>query len=211
MIDFMTQLNAVEREVGNRTLDAGQARTVTVTQVYDTSVDDLWDACTNIERIPRWFLPISGELKVGGRYQLEGNAGGTVTRCEPPHGFDATWEFGGDVTWIEVRISEEPGGRARLRLEHIALVDEPRWAEYGPGAVGVGWDGAVLGLALHIQSGGDTVDRGEAEAAMATPEGMQFLRSSSEAWGEASIAAGEDATAAREAAARTTAAYTSGG
>jgi uncharacterized protein YndB with AHSA1/START domain len=57
--------------------------------------------CTNPERIPRWFLPVSGELKEGGRYQLEGNAGGTITRCDPPHGFDATWEMGSDMSWIE--------------------------------------------------------------------------------------------------------------
>ena len=55
-----------------------------ISAVYDTTLDDLWDACTNAERIPRWFLPVSGELRDGGRYQLEGNAGGTIERCDPP-------------------------------------------------------------------------------------------------------------------------------
>jgi uncharacterized protein YndB with AHSA1/START domain len=50
---------------------------VTITQVYAAPVEDVWDACTNPARIPRWFLPVSGELRLGGRYQLEGNAGGT--------------------------------------------------------------------------------------------------------------------------------------
>ena len=44
----------------------------------------MWDAVTSAERIPRWFLPISGDLRLGGRYQLEGNAGGEVLECAPP-------------------------------------------------------------------------------------------------------------------------------
>ena len=68
---------------------------MTLTRLYDTSVDDLWDALTSKERIPRWFLPVEGDLKLGGRYQLKGNAGGTITACTPPNHFAATWEFGG--------------------------------------------------------------------------------------------------------------------
>ena len=57
---------------------------VVASRSYDTDIDDLWEAITNAERIPRWFLPITGELRLGGRYQLQGNAGGTITACEPP-------------------------------------------------------------------------------------------------------------------------------
>ena len=101
-------------------------------------------------RIPRWFMPVSGELKLGGRYQLEGNAGGVVETCVPMAQFTATWEFGGDVSWIEASFSEDAPG-ARLTLNHIALLS-PHWDEYGPGAVGVGWDTGLLGLALHIDA-----------------------------------------------------------
>jgi len=111
MIDVTEQINAVRRQVGGRVLEAGEARTVVVGQTYGTGLDDLWDACTNPERIPRWFLPVSGELKLGGKYQIEGNAGGTITRCDAPHGFDATWEYGGDVSWIEVRLTAESDDR----------------------------------------------------------------------------------------------------
>ena len=138
MIDVVHQINAVQRRVGSRMLAAGEARVVTISQTYPASLDDVWDACTNAERIPRWFLPISGELRLGGRYQFEGNAGGTVERCEPPHSFAATWEFGGEVSWIEVRLTAESDDRTRFELEHIAHVDDQRWAEFGPGAVGVG-------------------------------------------------------------------------
>src|SRR3954464_4209543 len=152
MIDVTEQINAVTRTVGTRALAAGQARVITLSQVYPTDQHDLWDACTSIERIPRWFLPISGDLKVGGHYQFEGNAGGTIERCDPPTGFDATWEYGGDVSWVQVRLSPEPGGRTRLELEHVAHVDDERWSEYGPGAVGVGWEMGFLGLTQHLEA-----------------------------------------------------------
>ena len=97
---------------------------------------DVWDACTNVERIPRWFLPITGDLVQGGRYQLEGNASGTIQTCTPPTGFSATWEYGGDVSWIEVRLSPESSERTRFELEHIAHVGDDIWAQFGPSAVG---------------------------------------------------------------------------
>ena len=83
MIDVIHQINAVQRRVGARTLAAGEARIVVVSQTYDAAVEDVWDACTSAERIPRWFLPVSGDLKLGGRYQLEGNAGGTDRALRP--------------------------------------------------------------------------------------------------------------------------------
>jgi hypothetical protein len=70
-IDVDHQINAVRRTSGPARSRRGGARRH-VSQSYDTDQDDLWDAVTNIERIPRWFLPISGDLKVGGSYQLEG-------------------------------------------------------------------------------------------------------------------------------------------
>jgi hypothetical protein len=89
MIDVHHEITAVRREVGDRVVDAGQARTVTIARSYDAPVEDVRDACTNPERIPRWFLPVTGELREGGRFQLEGNAGGTIERCEPPAGASA--------------------------------------------------------------------------------------------------------------------------
>ena len=112
MIEVIEQINAVRRRVGHRTLDAGEAHSVIISQVYAAPIDDLWDACTNPVRIPRWFLPVTGDLKPGGRYQIEGNASGTIERCDPPREFTATWEFGGQTSWIEVRLaSEPPAGR----------------------------------------------------------------------------------------------------
>ncbi|HEY0450339.1 SRPBCC family protein [Actinophytocola sp.] len=207
MIDVAHQINAVRRRVSKRVLEAGEARIVTVSQVYDTEPEDLWDACTDPSRISRWFLPVSGELRLGGRYQLEGNAAGTVERCDPPKSFFATWEYGGEVSWIDVRITPEPADKSRLEVEHIAHVDDERWAEFGPGAVGVGWDMILLGLALHV-SPGAAMSAEEAMAWQNSAEGHTFSTESSERWYEASMAAGEPEPMARAAADRTTAAYT---
>ncbi|MFC4535488.1 SRPBCC family protein [Sphaerisporangium dianthi] len=206
MIDVNQQINAVRRQVGSRVLDAGEARTVTVSQTYDTTVEDLWDACTDPERIARWFLPVSGELRLHGRYQFEGQAGGVVERCDPPKSFAATWEFGGSVSWIEVRLSPEPGDRARFELEHIAFAED-HWEQFGPGAVGIGWDMGLVGLYLHLSTGqGAGPEAGAAWAA--SDEGKLFMTLSSERWADADVAAGADEAKARAAAERTTAAYT---
>jgi uncharacterized protein YndB with AHSA1/START domain len=207
MIDVKHQISAVQRQVGSRVLAAGEARVVTVSRSYQAELADVWDACTNPERIPRWFLPVSGELKEGGRYQLEGNAGGTITRCDPPHGFDATWEMGGGVSWIELRLADEGDGRTLFRLDHIAQVDDELWARFGPGAVGVGWDSGLIGLYLHLTTG-QAVDPARVAEWSASAEGRRFMTASSDAWYEASVAFGTDPGAARAAADRTTAVYT---
>ena len=110
-LDVAHHISEVSRTVGTRTLESGEARVLTASRVYPTDVDDLWDAVTNPDRIARWFLPVSGDLRVGGRYSLQGNADGTIEECEPPNRFAATWEFGGQVSWIEVRIEEEDDGQ----------------------------------------------------------------------------------------------------
>ena len=210
MIDPTRQIGATLREVNSRDHEGREARVIVASRTYDTSVDDLWDALTNGERIPRWFLPISGDLRLGGRYQFEGNAGGEITACEPPRRLAATWEFGGGVSWVTLNLAKDPAGGARLELEHVAHVDDETWQKFGPGAVGIGWDGGFMGLGEHLASG-EAVDRAEARAWMASGEGKAFSRRSSEAWLAAWLASGAEETMARAAADRTTAFYTGEG
>ena len=205
MIDVTHQINAVRRVVGSRVLEAGEARVVTIGQSYPTDADDLWDACTNIERIPRWFLPISGELRVGGHYRLEGNANGTILSCDPPRGYTATWEYGGNVSWIDVRIGSEGPERARFELDHIAHVGD-HWEQFGPGAVGIGWDLALVGLAIHLTTG-NAVDPAFAQQWTSTDDGRKFMQLAGLQWYRADVAGGADADSARAAADRCAAAY----
>lgn len=105
-IDAAKVLGLVTRQVRHFDKDGKPASAVVLARAYDTSVEDLWEAVTSKERVPRWFLPLEGDLKLGGRYQLIGNAGGTITACTPPHHFAATWEFGGGTSWIDVTVAD---------------------------------------------------------------------------------------------------------
>ena len=209
-MDVAKLVGAVTREVRTTERDRKQARVVVATRVYETDVEDAWDALTSAQRIPRWFMPIEGDLRLGGRYQLKGNAGGTITACQPPRHLAVTWEMMGDTTWVEVRL--EPLGRERTRLvlEHTAHVDPERWNQFGPGAVGVGWDLGLLGLSMHLTTGGTAITE-EGEAWAMSDDGKRFQRLASDDWGRASIAGGTEAELARQAAERTTAFYTGAG
>jgi uncharacterized protein YndB with AHSA1/START domain len=207
--DVLRYIGMVTRELYMREYEGRPAQVISATCRYDTTIDDVWDAISNPERLPRWFLPVSGDLRLGGRYQLEGNASGRITACEPPRKLDLTWEFGGEVSWVEVRLSELADGTS-LRLEHIAHTPEEFWNQYGPGAVGVGWDLGMLALARHLETGA-TLDLKEGEQWPTTQEGKDFVSRCSDEWCRASIAAGTPENAAREAAGRTTAFYTGQG
>lgn len=205
-IDVDHQINAVTRRVGDRTIDSGTAHVVTIAQNYDTEATDLWDAVTNVERIPRWFLPIEGDLTVGGTYRLQGQANGTVLTCDPPRNFTATWEYGGNMSWIDVSVRADGPDRARLVIEHIIPGDDEIWRDFGPGGVGMGWDSIVLGLMLHLTTG-DAVDPSVGQQWTGTGDGRRFLTLSSEAWYDANVTGGGDPISARDHADRCTKAY----
>ncbi|MCM6779002.1 SRPBCC family protein [Nocardia sp. CDC159] len=196
----------VTREVRTGSRDGVPTRVAVARRGYPTDQADLWDALTDIERIPRWFLPISGSLEVGGRYQLEGNAHGVIERCEAPKGFAVTWEMGDQVSWLEVVLSPAGDG-TQLTLMHEAPIDPEMWKRFGPGAVGVGWDLALAGLGMYLASG-ESVDPAVALTLHTTPDGIEFIRAAATAWGEAAIADGDDATNARAATEQTFTFYT---
>lgn len=204
--DIVRHVGAVTRVVHSRDHNGKPARVVIATRTYDTDPEDLWDALTSAERIPRWFLPVTGDLRLGGRYQIQGNAGGEITQCEPPKLLAMTWEYGGDVSWVTVTLSPGAGGGTALQLEHVAHVGDERWAQFGPGAVGVGWDSMLLGLAYHTDSGA-SVQPGEGMEWLGSPQGKEFVRATSADWGRAAIAGGDAAEDANAAAERTRAAY----
>jgi uncharacterized protein YndB with AHSA1/START domain len=202
-------VGAVVRRVEDRERDGTPVRAVIASRSYDTGIDDLWDALTNPERLPRWFMPVTGELKLGGRYQIQGNAGGTITECAPPKRLALTWEFGAQVTWVTVELAPEGAEATRLTLEHTAPID-PHWETYGSGAVGVGWDLSLMGLARHLAAGGKAMDPAEAQAWSMSDEGKAFIRGCAEGWGQAEAASGEDPAKARERAETTAKFYTGG-
>jgi uncharacterized protein YndB with AHSA1/START domain len=205
-LNRLDQLAAVDRVVATGSRDGQETKSVVLTQTYAVPLADLWDACTRAERISRWLMPVTGDLREGGQYQLQGNAGGTIEECVPQDRIRLTWEFGGmGVSWV-VAIFSTDGEGSQLRVEHIAHVDE-RWPDFGPGAVGIGWDMMLLGLSMHLTTG-EHLDDAQALEWQMSSEGLEFMKRSVAAWTEAQIASGEDRAAAEAAAARCLAAYT---
>jgi uncharacterized protein YndB with AHSA1/START domain len=205
MKDLIDELQATGRAVGDASLPAGAAKVVSLTRSYPADAEDVWDAITTPERIARWFLPVSGDLRLGGTYQLEGNAGGEIRACEPPRRLLVTWIMGepegpGDSSLVEVVLEPDPDlGGTRLTLTHTAVVPPEMWDTFGPGAVGVGWDLGLLSLASHLE--GRDFDPAEVET---SPEMRSVMVASSEDWGRAYGEAGaDDETVARATAATT--------
>ncbi|RDI65099.1 SRPBCC family protein [Nocardia pseudobrasiliensis] len=196
----------VVREVHTGARDGMPTRIAIARRDYATDQADLWDALTTAERIPRWFLPVTGELKVGGSYQLEGNAHGVVEECDAPRRFTVTWEMGPQISWVQVTLTPD-ADHTTLELRHEAVIDPGMWTQYGPGAVGVGWDLVLMSLGLHLASG-EAVDPEEGLTFPTTPEGITFVRVAANGWADAAIADGDDPTVARTAAEQTITFYT---
>jgi uncharacterized protein YndB with AHSA1/START domain len=202
--DMWNGLGEADRSLRTDVREGSEVRVLEVEKSYDAARTEVWRALTTRERIARWLAPVSGDLALGGRYQLEGNAGGTVLRCAEPDLLEVTWEYDGDVTWVVVTLTDEGHDRTRLRLEHAAPVDESKWREFGPGAVGIGWEMALGGLRLHLGDPG--FHPGEPD--WTDPSYPRFVRASGRSWAEADAAAGTDPAQAQAAAERCIAAYT---
>lgn len=191
MTDVLDELAAARREVRTGSLPAGEGNTVVLRRRYDAEVEDVWDAVTAPERVRRWFLPVSGDLRLGGTYELEGNAAGEILQCQPPRLLRISWLYGEDAqrgtSEVEVRLAPSPLGGTEFVLAHTAIVDEEFMTTYGPGATGVGWDLSLMGLAMHLA--GEEVNAAEFEA---SPEAREFSRRSAAAWGKAHLASGAD-------------------
>ena len=111
-----------EPELQRRTIPSGEARVAVFTRSYETTVEDLWDACTDPERLRRWYAPVSGDLRVGGTFEQVNMGSGTILACGAPHLLKLS--LGGGVDEIEVRLSAGPGdGTAILELQHATTLD----------------------------------------------------------------------------------------
>ncbi|MGH8950190.1 MAG: SRPBCC domain-containing protein [Acidimicrobiia bacterium] len=175
MIDIASQLEAIHREVGKQAAGDGEVVAVLLRRTYPAQIHDVWDAITDPDRVERWFLPLSGELRPGGSFQLEGNAGGDILECAPPGLLRVT--FGGPTSLVELRLSSDGANATVLELEHSVPIE---MAGSGAGAlyVGPGWDGALLALGLFMS--GEVAD--DPVAAAYSPEGLEFSKRSVETW-----------------------------
>jgi uncharacterized protein YndB with AHSA1/START domain len=201
MLDIIDQVNAAHRELGQHPLsDGAEARSVLIRRSYPASVDDVWDACTSPDRLTRWLAPVHGDLVVGGRFQVQGNAGGEILACEPPSRLKVTWALGeGMQTEVEVHLSATGPDETSLTLIHAspAAVVDALVRDYGPGGtigIGGGWDLALLALHLHV-----TNVPLDATTWQDTAEAKQFATAACERWGGAVQAAWGSSDADRDA------------
>lgn len=192
MIDIANHINATHRAIGTAAVASGEGRSVLLRRTYDAAVEDVWSACTDPDRLSRWFGQVDGDLRVGGTFQVTGNAGGEILACEEPRLLKVTWVLGpGMATEVEVRLAPGDDGGTVLELEHATpaeIIDE-LVRSHGPGGtigVGGGWDIALVGLDLHLQ--GTELDPATWED---TPEVKAFATRSCHAWGAVVQAAWE--------------------
>jgi uncharacterized protein YndB with AHSA1/START domain len=167
-LDYINRLGAIEREVSRRDGTDGEEVVVRIRRTYQSSTDDVWDALTSPERLPRWFLPVSGDLRPGGTFQLEGNAGGDILTCEPPEHLTVT--FGGPTSVLHLHLRAVDEASTAMTLEHSVPI---AMAQSGAGAlfVGPGWDAAIVALELHLTND----DTDPHQAAESTELGRQSV------------------------------------
>ncbi len=130
-------------------LDADRGA-VRVEDVYATDVEDLWDACTDPDRLVRWVADVSGELEVGGSFTARFTSGwegsGRVDVCERPHRLlVTTWEDESreQESTIEATLTPVDGGTRLVVEERGMPVDQLP-------AYGAGWQVHAEDLAAHV-------------------------------------------------------------
>ncbi|GAA4365111.1 SRPBCC domain-containing protein [Paeniglutamicibacter cryotolerans] len=203
-IDAPAQLAAVTRTVVFSN-EEGQSRySVILSQDHPLAARDLWPALSDAGRLAQWFAVVGGDLRAGGTYAIANNATGTIERCQAPLGFSVSWEYEGELSRVGVRLDAREDATT-LRLEHVCDIDGEVYPEYGPGAIGIGWDLALLGLAQHLFQGASVPP--ETTGWIKDPAALEFMEGSSRAWADASIAAGSEEHHARMAQERCTTAY----
>ncbi len=207
-MDFSKTFGVTFREVASGERDGRPTHIVRASRTFPTTPGDLWTALTEKTRLRRWCSEVSGDLRPGGLYAIEGNASGEITACDPPMALALTWEYDGGLSWVRVTVEEADNG-ALLTLEHEIPTDEKseaHWDRYGPGAAGVGWELWFLGLDAHLSNNGAP----SLEPATAWSEGAQgkaTIRQWAEAWGKAHVRAGAPSQIAMDMADRTAVFY----
>jgi len=134
----------------------GRRAAIRLSRSFDTAADDLWQACTDADRMSRWIGVATGEFHEGGTVRLcmtppdQDVAMLEIIRCDAPRRLVVRWSEAGKAdSFVEMNLSPGPGGDATtLSLEHIALSGTlPK--EYGGG-----WEDFLIRLGALL-AGGD--------------------------------------------------------
>lgn len=183
---------------------------MTLTTNITRSPAQLWPLLTRPELLAGWFGPVVGELREGGAFEAPRGARGRVLAVEAPHRISLTWEHGGSIDPLLIRLDPEDDGTTSLLLRHTRLVPREEFERVGPGLGAVHWEIALLALAAET-------DGWRASCLLDVPvptpqwlggeQGIEHVRAWSVRWAAEAIAAGVDEAAARRGEAATTRAY----
>jgi uncharacterized protein YndB with AHSA1/START domain len=150
-----TSLPLVQRSLREREIAGGTARAAVLGRRYDAPIEDVWAAVTTPSRIDRFFLPVSGDLREGGDYAFEGQAGGRILVCDPPRLLRVEWVPPGcrdDADQVEVRLTPDGPAATWLELEHASVADvfrfDPDADTYSPA---LGWEGPLHFLGEYLR------------------------------------------------------------
>lgn len=196
-IDVAAQLAAIHRDVHRKAAegapyDGAEVIAVLLRREYPADPADVWDALTDPDRLRRWFLPVTGDLRPGGSFQTEGNAGGEILTCDAPRLLRVSW--GDAASVVALRLTPVDEERTAVELEHSVPA---AFAGSGAGAlhVGPGWDPALVALGLHLDGSADP------KALVGSPLEVEMGRASVDEW-TATVESSGTATAEEIAAGR---------
>lgn len=189
-VNLARHLGAVLRQTRSLQNDS---RLVSVSRLYDTTPEDLWDALTNPERLRRWFQNVTGEQK---EFALEDGTKLSVTGCEPNR--RATMKWG--AAQLEFSLHREHS-HTRLTVEQAVPVSDAEWKRLGPGQFGLELEEAMLRLSIHLDSG-TAVTKLAWSGWRVSANGHQFIQGATDAWAEAAVKANVDPIDAHQAATR---------
>ena len=123
---------------------------VRVEDVYDTDIEDLWQACTAPERLGRWIAEVSGDLREGGIvhavFTSTWSGQVRIEVCDAPHHLLLTSQPGTEEeSQLEAWLTAD-GSRTRLVVEERGLpVDSLHF-------YGAGWQVHLQDLARSLTS-----------------------------------------------------------
>jgi uncharacterized protein YndB with AHSA1/START domain len=186
MTDVASTLAGTDREIGRRRIAAGEARTALIRRRYGAPLADVWGVCTEPDRIGRWFLRPTGDLRPGGTFALEGNASGEILRCEPPHRLALSWVYGDrPADEVELRLCTAEDGGTALQLEHATVTGLVEWdgrlLDVLPD-VGVGWEMALFALGVYLR--GELPDDDTTAAFAEAPKVQDLAGRRGQAWAD---------------------------
>jgi uncharacterized protein YndB with AHSA1/START domain len=191
--DISNWLDDTYREIRSAGPDT---RTLLLRRGYAAPLGEVWEACTDPDRLKCWFHPLGGDLRPGGTFQLESNARGSILRCEPPRHLGLTWAYGdGPASEVTVCLSPAEGGTADaqtvLELTHAPVpesvemdgrlldpvLNDPKTGIWG---LGTGWEMSLIALGRFLR--GEMSQGAAVKAAESDPAIPELADRCGDAW-----------------------------